>query len=130
MILLDTHVLVWAAVSPERLSRDAAAAIRRFGRGRCAIASISLWEIAFLLSRGRIRYRGSIEQGLRALLDATRVAIKDITPEIAALSQQFEPPFPSDPQDRLIAATAIAEGLPLVTADEAIRSCPRLRTIW
>ncbi len=44
--------------------------------------------------------------------------------------QQFTPPFPSDPQDRLITATAIAEGLPLVTADEAIRAASEVRTIW
>jgi PIN domain nuclease of toxin-antitoxin system len=63
-------------------------------------------------------------------LEVTRVAIKEISPEIAILAQQFAATFPSDPQDRLIAATAIAEGAPLVTADDAIRASPLVRTIW
>lgn len=130
MILLDTHVLVWAALSPARLTRRAANAIRRAGPSGLAIASITLWEIAFLLWRGRLRYAGTAEQGLRRIVEATGVAIKDITPEIAVLAQQFDASFPADPQDRLIAATAIAEGVPLLTADAAIRASERLRTIW
>ena len=51
MILLDTHVLLWLAAEPARLSRAAASAIRRALRsGGIAIASISLWEIAALNS--------------------------------------------------------------------------------
>jgi PIN domain nuclease of toxin-antitoxin system len=131
VILLDTHILIWTAASPERLTRRAANAIRRAERSSgLAIASITLWEVAFLFWKGRLRHRGTVEQSLRHVLEMTRVAIKEITPEIAILAQQFSPPFPSDPQDRLIAATAIAEGLPLVTADDAIRASPRLRTIW
>ena len=130
MILLDTHVLVWTAVTPQRLTQRAARAIRRAEKGDLAIASITLWELAFLFSRRRLRHRGTIEQSMREVLEATRVAIKEITPEIAILAQQFARPFPSDPQDRLIAATAIVEGLPLVTADDDIRASPLVRTIW
>ena len=54
----------------------------------------------------------------------------EITPQIAILAQQFPASFPADPQDRLIAATAVAEGFPLVTADEDIRASPQVRTIW
>ena len=131
MILLDTHVLVWAAISPERLTRRAANAIRRAETSSgLAVASITLWELAFLFWRGRLRHRGTVEGSLRHVLEVTRVAIKEISLEIAILAQQFPAPFPSDPQDRLIAATAIAEGTPLVTADDAIRASPLVRTIW
>jgi PIN domain nuclease of toxin-antitoxin system len=130
LIVLDTHVVVWATIAPERLGRRAARAIGRARPGELAIASISLWELVFLFARGRIRHRGTVEQALRSILAATRVAIREITPEIALLAHQLPATFPSDPQDRLIAATALAEGVPLVTSDEAIRSSASVRTIW
>jgi len=57
-------------------------------------------------------------------------AILPITPEIAALTTHFPDDFPSDPSDRIIAATARSEGIALVTADERILNCPLVKTIW
>lgn len=131
MILLDTHVLVWLAVEPRRLSRPAAAAIRRATTSDgIAIASITLWELALLFSRGRLQRHGTIEASIRRLTEATRVVVREITSEIAALAMHFPDDFPADPADRLIAATARAEGLPLATADERIQSSPLVKTIW
>ncbi len=131
MILLDTHVLLWLAAEPARLSRAAALAIRRAVRsGGIAIASISLWEIAALFARGRLRSRGTTEASLEAILKATGVSLREITPTIASLATQFPADFSSDPADRLIAATARAEGLTLVTRDEHIRSSALVRTVW
>jgi PIN domain nuclease of toxin-antitoxin system len=56
--------------------------------------------------------------------------MREITPVIAALSVQFPDDFPRDPADRLIAATARAEGLTLVTRDERIRASTLVRTVW
>lgn len=131
MILLDTHVLVWTAVEPRRLSRAAVAAIRRAAAsGGIAIASISLWELAFLFERGRLQTHGTVETSIRRLTELTRVAVREITSEIAALAVHFPGDFPGDPADRLIAATARAEGLPLVTADERIQASQLVKTIW
>lgn len=63
-------------------------------------------------------------------LEATGAAIREISPKIAALATQFPDDYPKDPADRLIGATARAEGLSLVTRDEAIRASPLIRTIW
>ncbi len=131
MILLDTHVLLWLAAQPARLSRRAAAAIRRSLRaGGIAIASISLWEIAMMFSEGRLRSHGTIEASIESLVEATGVTLREITPAIAALATQFPSDFPTDPADRLIAATAREAGLTLVTKDERIRSSPLVRTVW
>ena len=129
MILLDTHVLVWAADGSDRLSRNAASEIRRARRGGgLAISAMSLWELAFLLTRGRIQMYGSIESSMRSLTED--VTVLPITPEIALLAAQFPEDYPGDPGDRLIGATARAEGLTLVTRDENIRRSPLLRTVW
>ena len=58
------------------------------------------------------------------------VVIVPLSAEIAALTAYLPANFPSDPADRIIAATAQAEGIPLVTADQRIQACPLLKTIW
>lgn len=131
MILLDTHVLVWLMLEPGRLSRPAVSAIRRARRsGGLAIAAMTLWEVAMMFSRGQITPRGEVEESLRKLVEEANVEIKPITPEVAALAWQFPDDFSRDPADRLIAATARAEGMVLVTRDERIRRCRLLKTVW
>ena len=56
--------------------------------------------------------------------------MREISPEIAALAVQFPEDYSRDPADRLIGATARAEGWPLVTRDQAMRASPLIRTIW
>lgn len=130
MILLDTHVVVWAAIEHKRLSRAAESALRRArAGGGLAMASISLWELALLFARGRIETYGTIEAWVRRVLETVGVVVKPITQEIAILAAQFPESYPPDPADRLIGATARAEGIALIAQDERIRSSPLLRTI-
>jgi PIN domain nuclease of toxin-antitoxin system len=131
MILLDTHVLVWMVSDSSRLSRVAAREMRKAERnGELAIASISLWELALLYERGRLRTSGTIESSIRTILEKSRVQVLEVTPEIAALTTTFPESYPKDPGDRLIGATARAYGITLVTLDERIRSSPLIRAIW
>jgi len=129
MILLDTHVLVWSQLQGSKLSRAAASSIRRArASDGLAISAITLVELAGLIRRGRVGLRGSFETTIQGMI--ANVTIKPISPDVAVLTAHFPPDFPSDPMDRIIAATARAEGLPLVTADERIIRCPLLKTIW
>lgn len=129
LILLDTHVLFWAVHDSKRLSRAAASEMRRARRGDgLAISAISLWELSWMLARGRILSSGTVETSLRALTEG--IAIRPITAEIAALATQFPDDYPRDPADRFIGATARAEGMTLVTRDERIRRSPLVRTVW
>lgn len=129
MILLDTHALVWAVQDSKDLSRAAASAIRRARHaGGLAVSAITVWELASLFAKGRIRLYGTVEASVRVMLED--VAIRPITPEIAALATQFPDDYPRDPADRLIGGTARAEGLTLVASDERIRRSPLLRTVW
>ena len=129
MILLDSHVLIWAVADSKRLSRAAASAIRRARRGDgLAVSAITAYEVAWQIASGSIQGYGTVETSLLRFLEG--VTMRPITTEIAALATQFPDDYPRDPADRLIGATARAEGLTLVTQDERIRNCPLLRTVW
>ena len=129
MILLDTHVLVWASVARRKLSRSAEAAIRRADtQDSLAISAVSILELARLIAANRIERRGTLRETIDCLTQD--VLIVPLTAEIAALTAYLPADFPTDPADRAIAATAQAEGIPLVTADKRIRACPLVKTIW
>jgi PIN domain nuclease of toxin-antitoxin system len=129
VILLDTHVLVWAVGDSKKLSRAATSEIRRARKaGGLAVAAITLWELGLLINRGRIQGCGTIESSIKQLLEG--VTVRPITPEIAALAAQFPDTYPRDLADRIIGATARAEGMTLITCDENIRRSPLLKTIW
>ena len=131
MILLDTHVLVWLLVDEDRLSQRATSAIQRARvSDGLAIADVTMWELAFLIARGTLRTRGTIENTVYNFVTRSGANVKPITAEIAALATQFPDDYPKDPIDRLIGATARAEGIALVTRDEKIRRSPLLKTIW
>lgn len=129
MILLDTHALFWAVDDSKRLSRQAASVIRRARRqGGIAVSAITIWELASMLARGRIRRYGTTQSSLDLLLED--VIVLPITTEIAALAAQFPRDYPGDPADRIIGGTARAEGIPLITHDERIRRSPLIKTVW
>ena len=130
MILVDTHVVVWLAFDQVRLSRNARAAIddaRQNGDG-LAISDITLLELAILSNRRRIR----LDIGLEAFLSEVeaRFIVLPITGRACARVLSLPAAYPKDPADRIIAATALVEGLSLLTADRAIRRSRALRTIW
>lgn len=129
MILLDTHVLIWMSSDPKRVSRKAREAIREAReKTGIGVASITLWELAWLAENRRIVVSGSVESFVRETI--SRVIVMPMTPEIVALAVRLPDAYPKDPADRLIASTAIVDGIALVTADERIRQAKIVPTIW
>lgn len=130
MILLDTGVLIFDALTPDRLSAAARAALERGeAAGTLACADISLWEIAMLVSKGRLDPGTDSAAFCRLALDARGVRVLGITPEIAMASTRIDLPH-GDPADRLIAATAAVHGAELVTIDERLRDSQEVTTLW
>jgi PIN domain nuclease of toxin-antitoxin system len=129
VILLDTHVLVWLTSEPGKLSKAATSAIRRANRtGGIAISAITLWELAWMVTHGRLQVAGTVESYLEEV--SSRVAIRPITAKIAALANQFPYDYSNDLCDCLIGATSLNEGMVLVTRDAKMRACKQLRTLW
>jgi PIN domain nuclease of toxin-antitoxin system len=129
MILLDTHIAIWLAAEPTRLSKHAKEAIRAARiEGGLAIASITLMELAWLAENGRIETKLSVESFVRQC--ASKMTVLPITPEIAARAVSLPDPYPKDPQDRLIGATALVEGIQLVTRDKQIKNSGMIPIIW
>jgi PIN domain nuclease of toxin-antitoxin system len=129
MTLLDTHILIWAVRDPVKLSNPAAQAIRTAGQnGGLAISAITLWELAWLATHGRLTFSGTVEDFVEKL--SSRTSIRPITTKIAVLASQLPATYPRDPSDRLIGATALVEGIALVTKDRTIRNYKQIKTIW
>jgi PIN domain nuclease of toxin-antitoxin system len=130
MILLDTHVVVWLALEPARISKKARSAIEE-SRQRAeglAVCDITLLEIATIENKGRIKLNASLE-ALLAEVEA-RFIVLPMSGRICAGALALPATYPKDPADRVIGATALVEGLPLITADDGIRRSKALNTIW
>jgi PIN domain nuclease of toxin-antitoxin system len=130
VILLDTHVVVWLAFDQSQLSRNAKAAIndaRQNGDG-LAISDITLLELTTLSRKARIRLDINLESFLHEV--EARFIVLPISGRACVRALALPATYPKDPADRIIGATAIVEGMSLLTADREIRRSRALRTIW
>ncbi len=127
-VLLDTHALHWWSAEPERVSPVAAEAL--LAAEEVAVSAISWWELARLARLRRIVVRVPIRSWLALLARDVRTAA--VTPAIAATAGALPATFGGDTVDRLIYATALEHGWPLVTKDETLRGHrhPSPVTIW
>jgi PIN domain nuclease of toxin-antitoxin system len=129
VIVLDTHVLLWRALEPDRVSEEAKEAIL-LEESR-AVSTVTFQEVAYLVARGRVELDKPPGRWLGDALGAIEgVAISPST-SIALRAGSLNPrSFRGDPMDRLIYATALEHDARLVTADERLRQFDPERTVW
>ncbi len=127
-VVLDTHVVHWWSAEPNRISDTAAAMLG--DADELAVAAISWFELAWLAKHERIVVTIPIRSWLEQLARELRTIA--VTPAIADTAVSVPAPFPGDPADRLIYATAIEHGWRLVTKDRKLRthSHPRAVAVW
>lgn len=131
MILLDTHVWVWFVDQPELLPAGVRTQIEA-GRESMdvGVSCISTWEIFMLSKRGRLSFRMPTDVWVERCERLPFLRFIPIDNVIARTAVNLPEPFHADPADRIIAATALTVGCPLITKDAKIRACPGIRTIW
>jgi PIN domain nuclease of toxin-antitoxin system len=130
VILIDTHIVLWLTSEPEKLSKGAKGALdeaRKDGDG-IAISAFTLLELTILYGLRRIQLAMSIESFLHEL--ERKFVVLPINASVCARMLTLPENYPKDPADRVIGATALVEGMSLVTADREIRRAKVVKTIW
>jgi PIN domain nuclease of toxin-antitoxin system len=120
-LLLDTPVLLWGAVEPERLPVSVAALIEDT-KNEVLFSVVSLWEVAIKTGRGHRDFRIDVGILRRSLLDNGYAELAVAGAHAVAFASL--PPVHKDPFDRMLVAQAIVEGVTLVTGDRAVAKYP------
>jgi PIN domain nuclease of toxin-antitoxin system len=130
VIVLDTHTWLWWLSDPKQLSRRARTAVRQaMEASEIFISSISAWEVAMLVKKGRLRLSMDAPDWISQSQALPFVRFVPVDNAIAVRSIQLEALHP-DPADRIIVATAIGLGASLVTKDEKLVRYPGVKTLW
>jgi PIN domain nuclease of toxin-antitoxin system len=129
VILLDTHALLWWALDPDRLSATATATVREMEQQGGYASSISIWELAVKVKRGKLQLPIAVEEFARRI---ERGGVVELVPVDTATwlrssSLQWEH---RDPADRVIVATALMKRVPVLTRDETIQAFPGVVHVW
>lgn len=131
MIVLDTHVWIWFISSPDLLSQQAQKAVDAAAKDQSIlISSISAWEIALLVAKKRLKLTLDVTDWIAKSESLPFIQFMPVTNSIAVKSANLPLPLHPDPADRIIIASALSVGAPLVTKDKKLLDYPSINTIW
>jgi PIN domain nuclease of toxin-antitoxin system len=131
MIVLDTHAWIWFTSKPEVLSRKAKNAVEAAVKGKSVlISSISAWEVALLVKKKRLTLSMDVTDWIAKSENLPFIQFIPVSNSIAVKSVNLPQPLHMDPVDRIIIATALSNGAPIVTKDKKILDYSHVKTIW
>src|ERR1700758_2649041 len=126
-LLLDTHLLLWAAGAPDRLSAEARSLIDN-SENEVLFSAASLWEVAIKRGLGRDDFKVDARLLRRGLLDNGYSELPIISDHVRATESL--PLIHKDPFDRMLVAQATVEGITLLTIDSLVSQYPGpIRTV-
>jgi len=117
-LLLDTHVWLWSVLEPQRIPRKVQAELDALAN-ELWLSPISIWELLVLSDRGRVVLNEDPETWVRKALSQSRIQDAPLTHEVALETRKLGLAH-GDPADRFLVATALVQGLTLVTADQRL----------
>ena len=126
-LLLDTHALLWAVADPTALSERACALLSDAGN-TLLVSSASAWEVATKHRLGRLPEAEVLLSSFKVQLERLRAEELSISTRHALTAGSFSGEH-RDPFDRILAAQALHEGVPLLSADAAFAAFP-IETVW
>jgi PIN domain nuclease of toxin-antitoxin system len=131
MIVLDTHTWIWFVSNPELLSKRAKAVVHAGVKDKSILlSSISAWELALLVAKKRLKLTIDVTDWIAKSESLPFIQFVPVTNSIAVKSVNLPLPFHPDPADRIIIATALSVGAPLVTKDKKLIDYTPIKTIW
>ena len=129
--LLDTHAWLWWVAADRRLSARARTAIEQSQRDEDLwVSLISVWELATKIEKGQLVLDRPLDQWLDLATIVPGLHLAEMTRPVLVESCRLPRPFPGDPADKIIVATARHHDAVLVTKDRKIRDYPHVRSIW
>lgn len=131
-VLLDTHAFLWHVTESDHLSSAARKAIHK--ADQVLVHAISAWEIGMLVSKGRLALAYDVGEFISRSHGIRKIQWIPMTPDLAVKASHLpgdaQGQVHGDPADRIIAATSLSLGIPLITSDRKLRTNPHLQTIW
>lgn len=126
-LLLDTHIWIWLALEPARLSRRVARVLDD-PKNQLWISPISVWELSMLTKKGRVRLNEDAISWARRTIEKLALQEATLTTEVAFETESLGLES-SDPSDRWLAGSAKVFNLTLVTGDEKLIAVPGIKVL-
>ena len=130
-VVLDTHIVVWWQAKSDQLSSKARRRVE--SASNRIVSPVTFWELAMLVQNGRVQLDRPTAIWVHDFLSTERIEVAELSPNIAVAAGELTD-FHGDPADRMIVASAIDAGVPLLTKDGKIRAWAKtskqLTALW
>ena len=124
LLILDTHIWIW--LSNKNTNQISQACLAEINTAkRLGVSIISVWEVGMLESKGRLRFNAPCHTWVHEALNAPRLSLLPMSPDIAIESSYLPGPIHGDPADRILVATSRTLGARLVTRDKLLQEYGR-----